>query len=763
MDCEKGRYAATQGAWQCQQCDAGTYVHMDQCRKCPAFGVTCEQGLALAEKGYYVYPDEVAKAAYKYTEPEHADYFPAYVAYRCPANYCATENEPGVGENNVHAACAENREGVLCGECIEGHYPSGSKCYPCRFSNEGLLAIPFVVNWILVLFIFMTSRNDGSSFDGITKIFLFFIQTTTLFFTINKLGSDFAVFMAFFTFNSMAYMNFNVNDIGEGVCFQSTALLNLNTGIIQPLVSVFQLLIMLCIHFVYHLLVQRRNETREPFKTGPYRRAFVALFLFVFYSLASACVQILACQEVVWQGRKADPKERWGFKPSVVQDIVVVAAPSVSCQKYPYEYLKVVAIVILILMVVLALLSLVFVLIGYKKGFFEKWKDDQVDEYDKEINDNAHDPECAVYKDALQRKVDIETFYSNWSGVFRGYNYRHFYWEYVMFIRRSSVICIVSFLHEAYDRYFGLSLVCIGSLVLHVISYPFSEPREHIVNVRPGSLAWNILKGVNHLETMSLSVLALLVQLMLSDEPERDEILYTKVSLILFSLVTLGFSLIYVVWMERVAFYLCSKYVEDDKEDDNKVVEAVEDGDDDDKEQNLVLDDDDDRGNAAPQAVHEGEQDQTEQEQSDNQPQETNENDSDDLFAVHKPPKNTGTGDDGTGDDNTGEDNTGGDTLETDEVDGTGDTTNSDIDAALLNVEETNDDTLDKDLDAALVASAAMAASDANDKDGAAAKIASPEETHPDLDAALAASAEEAVLQASAEDIDLDDMMKQKK
>lgn len=727
MMCESGRYAAQPGSWTCQTCDAGTYVHVglaedgqwvEQCLRCPSFGVECAMGMATAKTDYYLYPDTQAIAMFSY--PDEPDYFPNYTAYRCPPNYCSPEpNQP----------CAKFRTGLLCGECVKNYYPSGDKCYPCKFSNEGLLLIPFLVNWILVLFVFMTSRDDGSSYDGITKIFLFFVQTTTLFFTINKLGSDFSVFLAFFTFNSLSYMNFNVNDIGEGMCFQSTALLNLNTGIIQPLVSVFQLLIMLCVHFIVHTIQQKRNESSEPFSTGSYRRAFVALFLFVFYSLASSCVQILACVPIVWQG----------IRGTIEQDVVVVSAPSVSCNKYPYDILKIVAILILVTMALLALVSLAKMIQGYKKGFFKNWKDEQIDALDRIINEHSYDPELPEYKKALQEKVDITLFYSHWSGVFRGYNVKNFYWEYVMLVRRTSVICIVSFLHEAYDRYFGLSLVCIGSLVLHVISYPFSEPRAHVVNVRPGQYAWNLLKSVNHFETLSLSVLALLVQLHLSEDPDRDAIIITKVSLILFTLVILGFTLIYVVYMEKIGHRICSKYIE--KDDDNDKVEAVEE--EEDKDLNNAPPDVDAEDNI-PQAVDE-EQDKQEDFEDPQKPQkETNDDDSDDPYAVHKPPKNTDDAD-------TGDDDTAGDTLETDGLH-TGDTTDS-IDE---NPTETYD-ALDANLDKALAASAL---------DSAAKNVRTNKkktDENPDLDAALAASAKEAVLQASKEDIDLDAMMKAKK
>jgi len=261
----------------------------------------------------------------------------------------------------------------------------------------------------------------------------------------------------------------------------------------------------------------------------------------------------------------------------------------------------------------------------------------------------------------------------------------------------------------------------------------------------------------------------------LSENPEREEILYTKISLILFTLCTVGFILFFVVFMETFGYRHCSKYTED-HEDENKVVDAAdEDGDG--KDGPMMLEDDVIDDDAPPQAVDNDEphdqeldaQQPQEDQETNEQEKETNDKettDSDDPYAVVKPPKNTGDGTDGTedtGDEGeTGEEVTGGDTLETDGVDGTGDTTNSDLDAGLLNVEETNDDTLDKDLDAALVASAASAASDVTDKNGEAAKIANGE-AHPDLDAALAASAEEALIQASAEDIELDDMMKKQK
>jgi hypothetical protein len=714
--CTKGTYSSNKGSWQCQQCDSGTYVHQQQCKKCPNFGVECVNGLAKAQKGYYIYPDD--EAIEKFRNEDNPDYFPEFRAYRCPPNYCEKEK------------CAEFRRGLLCGECEEGYYPSGSKCYPCQFSENWLLTIPFILNFMLVFFVFMTSRDDGSAYDGITKIFLFFVQTTTLFFTINKLGTDFVVFLAFFTFNSMTYMNFDVDEIGRGMCFQSTALLNLNVGIIQPLVSVFQLLLMMLVHLVQHQLSERRKfpGDRVGFNTGPYRRAFVALFLFVFYSVVTSCVQILACQSIEYKN--------WDGSISV-QDVVVVAAPSVSCLEHPYELLKVVAILVLTILTLLALGSLVRVLLAYKKGYFIKYKDERIAELDATLTQHEYNKEHPDYIEALETKKDMLAFFNNWSGVFRGYDHRHFYWEYVMLARRASVICIVSYLHEAYDRYFGLSLICIGSLVLHVISYPFSEPRQHVVNVHKGSLAFKLLSSANHLETMSLSVLALLVQLMLSEAPDREAIVLTKVTLILITLVVLGATLIYVVLMEKFGYRKCNKYVVKDDDEAEMPVKAVADKDEEPKEFPPDVDGDE----PIPQAV-DNDEDNDGGEPNDG---ETRDTDSEDLFATEKPQKQTND------DDTDGDGETGGDTLETNE-DGTGDTTNSDVDIALLDTQDTND----KDLDEALAASAAHMATKGSDGELDAALL----NKGGDLESALAASAEEAALQAAAEDIDLDQMLR---
>jgi len=699
--CPDGQYTNSPAAWQCQKCDSGTYVHDQKCTKCPQFGVECTDGKARALKGYYLYPDDEAKG-------DNTEKFPEYRPYRCPANYC----DGGV------ARCAPDREGLLCGNCRDGYFPSGSKCYPCQYSHRGLLAIPFFLNFILVIFIYFSSMDDGSSHDGLTKIFLFFIQTTTLFFTINKLGTDFIVFLAFFTFNSMQYMNFAADEEGFGACFQSTALLNLLVGVIQPIVSVFQLFILAAGHAVYHSATKGRRNDPRPFSFDSYKRGFVALFLFCFYSVVTSSVQILACQEIVYG--------------TEVRATIVVAAPSVSCDTDDYGILKILAIVILCLVFLLAIVSLVRIVLAYKQGMFAKYKDDLLAELKSNRDQHQYDKASLEYKEANKQYVAVKSFHAAWSGVYRGYGHKYFYWEYVMLARRTSVICVVSFLHEAYDRYFGLSLICIGSLILHVTSYPFSEPRIGVVNSHKKSWAFAILKGVNHFETLSLSVLALLVQLMLSEDPERDEIILTKVSLILLTLCTIGFALLYVVFWEKLGYKLCGKKYRVETEDEKAVAE-----DEDDKFGDLVPPDDDEE---IPQAVDNEEGSDKEEEQE--QPKETGETDSeDDPYAVHKPPKET----------NDDTDDTGGDTLETDELNQeTNDTTGSDVDLALLGVDETQE-TNDKELDEALAATAATAASNSAGKqlDALLAKN-SPGD---DLETALMASAQAAEVQAQEEGI----------
>ena len=132
-----------------------------------------------------------------------------YIIHDCPFNYCK-ETPIKISLNEIDKQCANNRSGILCGECLEGLslVLATSICKECP-NTFLFLIIPFSLAGIaLVIFLLVFNITIATgSFHGL------------IFFT-NMLATSKEIFLPFITPNFLTVFTSWVNlDVGIETCF----------------------------------------------------------------------------------------------------------------------------------------------------------------------------------------------------------------------------------------------------------------------------------------------------------------------------------------------------------------------------------------------------------------------------------------------------------------------------------------------------------------------------------------------------------------
>ena len=133
----------------------------------------------------------------------------------CPLGYCTTGDTPHLNLLHPDSQCANNRSGILCGQCQGNHMHSlvlgGSQCRQC--SDIWLLLIPVFMAAGLLLILFLTFLNMTVSVGTINGLVFFtnIVQANRdIFFTSTKYSLTYLLGIF------VAWMNL---DFGFNVCF----------------------------------------------------------------------------------------------------------------------------------------------------------------------------------------------------------------------------------------------------------------------------------------------------------------------------------------------------------------------------------------------------------------------------------------------------------------------------------------------------------------------------------------------------------------
>jgi len=277
--CQPGRYTPSGGAKECGKCaDMGNFFAFENtCYPCLE-GADCVDGVIQSRQNYWI-----------------STYRSRQVIYRCAVEMC------GAGQ------CEPNREGPMCGTCQPGYYPLGKKCSPCSYENASFLILLIAANYVLVAFLFNSSKKLDSPHDIFLKIFLYFNQSVLIMFTAEELSAELNSILGALSFGEAVG--------GQGAstttfCYQASTLFNLYMALLTPVLSLTQLVLQAIVSLVIHRF---KTGKFKGFHTSAYRRASLMLFVTSYYAVVQNCFRVITCVEV-------GNEQRLQFQPSILCD-----------------------------------------------------------------------------------------------------------------------------------------------------------------------------------------------------------------------------------------------------------------------------------------------------------------------------------------------------------------------------------------------------------------------------------------------------------
>ena len=273
------------------------------CRPCPP-GANCSHNIAAKPKyrgSYLLDQDEVE---FKYCP----------IGYCCPSlNYsCPFVNE----QNASHTGCQGNREGTLCGKCIDG-YSQTLFSGQCRHSSEcrDYWFWPLSISIALLFIIYLSWKSsilrcfkaqvlwflsydsivlrDSARNSGYLKIVFYFYQVGGLLLVSTNTET---LLRSHAIIPLVELFNFKVASFNSGVVCPFPGLTALTKTLFAALLVPVILLIIPLIYTVHVLWAQVRQSPRP--SEGRYLAAAVEVFLLGYAVLASTSLELLNCVTV---------------------------------------------------------------------------------------------------------------------------------------------------------------------------------------------------------------------------------------------------------------------------------------------------------------------------------------------------------------------------------------------------------------------------------------------------------------------------------
>ena len=227
-----------------------------------------------------------------------------YIQAPCILGFC----EPGLSMielSNRDDQCRNNRSGILCGQCIEGHSRilGGNFCDLCGDDNYLSLIIVFAALGIL-LFIILALFNITIT-DGFVNGFIFYANIvsvyTSTFLPVTELrGTPPQVLISFLN------LNFGIKS-----CFFVGAT-ELDLAGLTLLFPIYLMLILLAVTLFGKWVTHKKVSSL--FQKINITHIFATLFLYSYASLLETCITLLAFINV----EGAHPSLRWAPDPNVV-------------------------------------------------------------------------------------------------------------------------------------------------------------------------------------------------------------------------------------------------------------------------------------------------------------------------------------------------------------------------------------------------------------------------------------------------------------
>uniref|UniRef100_A0A7S1PHQ5 EGF-like domain-containing protein n=1 Tax=Percolomonas cosmopolitus TaxID=63605 RepID=A0A7S1PHQ5_9EUKA len=100
----------------------------------------------------------------------------------------STVLEASLGTRYIGAECIGNREGVLCGTCVDGYELMKGNCVPCTGLNPFLVVVHTLHLLGILAYIHYSSQNEKTG--AAAKIFIIFMQVCTLIVDVKKFGAN---------------------------------------------------------------------------------------------------------------------------------------------------------------------------------------------------------------------------------------------------------------------------------------------------------------------------------------------------------------------------------------------------------------------------------------------------------------------------------------------------------------------------------------------------------------------------------------------
>jgi predicted outer membrane repeat protein len=155
-NCPPGYGFLEHGKPYCQICPYSTFNLNGNgiCHSCAdEANLQCYGNNLITDEDYWIYSNETTNAA---------------SVYLCPSGYCLSRSN----------ACAPHRTGRLCAACEPGYAESlFTACTKCNRPNWALLALAFVLMWLVILVLHMLVAVSS----GKSTILFYFVQTAILF------------------------------------------------------------------------------------------------------------------------------------------------------------------------------------------------------------------------------------------------------------------------------------------------------------------------------------------------------------------------------------------------------------------------------------------------------------------------------------------------------------------------------------------------------------------------------------------------------